>query len=68
MENYDEFFRRAKLMSSIHGMKTVKKCEKDVEMKPVSPVKRIFEEIGQRQDEYKYEEDSLKCLNGNVGF
>jgi len=35
-------------MSSIHGMKTVKKCEKDVEMKPASPVKRIFEEIGQR--------------------
>ena len=48
MENYDEFFWWAWLMSSIHGMKTVKKCEKDVEMKPASPVKRIFEEIGQR--------------------
>lgn len=35
-------------MSSIHGMKTMKKSEKDVEMKPASPVKRIFEEIGHR--------------------
>lgn len=47
MDDYDEFCRMAKLMTSIHAAKKSPKphiSDPDVEMKPVSPVKRKYED------------------------
>lgn len=52
MDDYDEYFRRAKLMASIHAWKVVKVQEPDIEMKVSSPFKK--------KEEFKYWEENFK--------
>lgn len=79
MENYEEFSRMAKLMTSIHATtkKLVRGYTEDVEMKiSMSPPKKWQEDCDDLKmkfggkEEIKYEEDGepLQSLNNNIGF
>jgi ubiquitin-conjugating enzyme E2 S len=81
MDDYDEFGRMAKLMTSIHAAKkTVKTAEPDVEMKPVSPVQRKYEDKEDQKprfgggifvkEDLKQEDDGepLQSLHNNMCF
>lgn len=79
MDDYDEFCRMAKLMTSIHASKKTPKpqSDPDVEMKPPSPLKRKYEDkedlkprFGCTREDIKMDEDGepLQSLNNNMCF
>lgn len=56
MDDYDEYFWRAKLMTSIHAWRVTKISEPDVDMKISSPIKKKEDSFWQLQENYKEEE------------